>query len=122
MKNDRRHRDAEVEGAMTGATGSLTPSGSDEEFVPAERREVMGGSGVKNPGERDAGAYIGREPELAAETIPGGVKPGDERVAATASESSGEGSAERRVQGGDDEWPKGHRDGEDNAPERQRGS
>jgi hypothetical protein len=30
----------------------------------------------------DAGAYIGREPELENETIPGGVKPGDERVAA----------------------------------------
>ena len=32
----------EGEGAMTGATGSLTPAESDEEFVPAERREVMG--------------------------------------------------------------------------------
>ena len=32
--------------------------------------------------ELDAGAYIGREPELAAETIPGGVKPGDVRIAA----------------------------------------
>jgi hypothetical protein len=30
----------------------------------------------------DPGAYIGREPELAAETIPGGVQPADERVAA----------------------------------------
>ena len=27
---------------MTGATGSLTPPASDEEFIPAERREVMG--------------------------------------------------------------------------------
>ena len=27
---------------MTGATGSLTPRSSDEEFIPAERREVMG--------------------------------------------------------------------------------
>ena len=27
---------------MTGATGSLTPPSSDEEFIPAERREVMG--------------------------------------------------------------------------------
>jgi hypothetical protein len=32
--------------------------------------------------ELDPGAYIGREPELEEETIPGGVKPGDERVAA----------------------------------------
>ena len=30
----------------------------------------------------DPGAYIGHEPELEEETIPGGVKPGDERVAA----------------------------------------
>ena len=30
----------------------------------------------------DPGAYIGQEPELAAETIPGGVQPDDERVAA----------------------------------------
>ena len=32
--------------------------------------------------EQDPGAYIGSEPEREAETIPGGVKPGDERVAA----------------------------------------
>jgi hypothetical protein len=30
----------------------------------------------------DPGAYIGLEPELEEQTIPGGVKPGDERVAA----------------------------------------
>jgi hypothetical protein len=30
----------------------------------------------------DPGAYIGQEPEREAETIPGGVKPGDERIAA----------------------------------------
>jgi hypothetical protein len=107
MNEHQAHRKPEGEGAMTGATGSLTPAESDEEFVPAERREI----------ERDAGAYIGREPELAAETIPGGVRPADERVASTASESSGEGSAERRVQGGDDEWPTGHRDGDDNTPD-----
>jgi hypothetical protein len=32
--------------------------------------------------ELDPGAYIGHEPELEEESIPGGVKPGDERVAA----------------------------------------
>jgi hypothetical protein len=36
----------------------------------------------RRPDDLDAGAYIGREPELAAETIPGGVKPGDVRIAA----------------------------------------
>ena len=32
--------------------------------------------------EQDPGAYIGSEPERGSETIPGGIKPGDERVAA----------------------------------------
>lgn len=30
----------------------------------------------------DPGAYIGRKPERQAETIPGGVRPGDARIAA----------------------------------------
>ena len=42
MTDDRPDRAPEGEGAMTGATGSLTPPASDEEFIPAERREVMG--------------------------------------------------------------------------------
>lgn len=33
-------------------------------------------------GALDPGAYVGSEPELEAESIPGGVKPADERVAA----------------------------------------
>lgn len=56
----------------------------------------------------DPGAYIGRKPEFAAETIPGGVEPDDERVSAGDTQSSG---AERRVQGRDDEPPHGHREG-----------
>jgi hypothetical protein len=36
--------------------------------------------------ERDPGAYIGHEPELEEESIPGGVKPGDERIAAYGSQ------------------------------------
>ncbi len=28
------------DGALTGATGSLTPTSSDEEFIPAERLEI----------------------------------------------------------------------------------
>lgn len=31
---------------------------------------------------RDPGAYVGREPERQAATIPGGISPADERVAA----------------------------------------
>ena len=34
-------------------------------------------------GEQDPGAYVGQRPERQEESIPGGVKPGDERVAAT---------------------------------------
>ena len=34
----------------------------------------------------DAGAYVGNRPERQAETIPGGVRPGDERVAAHSTE------------------------------------
>ncbi len=60
----------------------------------------------------DAGAYIGRKPEFAAETIPGGVRPDDERVAATQSESSGEGAAEHRTDGIVEDTPHGHREGQ----------
>ena len=34
----------------------------------------------------DTGAYVGNRPERQAETIPGGVKPGDERIAAHSTE------------------------------------
>ena len=61
-------------------------------------------------GELDGGAYIGNRPELASETIPGGVDEDDERVSAADTQSSGEGSEEDRVQGRDDDWPGGHRD------------
>jgi hypothetical protein len=33
-------------------------------------------------GPEDAGAYVGNRPERQAETIPGGVEPEDERIAA----------------------------------------
>ena len=42
------------------------------------------------------GAYIGHEPELAAETILGGEDPRDERVAGTATQSNGVGEPETR--------------------------
>lgn len=46
-----------------------------------------GGDGVPT----DAGGYIGQEPELARETIPGGVQRGDVRVAAVATQPTGAG-------------------------------
>ena len=56
---------------------------------------------------RDPGAYIGHEPELAADRIPGGVRPGDERVAANSSEPgvppTPPPSGHREVDAGDDE-------------------
>jgi hypothetical protein len=51
----------------------------------------------------EAGAYIGHEPEREAETIPGGVRPDDQRIAAN---SSAPGRVTR-----DDSTPEGHREG-----------
>ncbi len=51
---------------------------------------------------RDPGAYIGNEPELEEESIPGGVQPGDERVAAHSTQVGPKGARE----------PSGHRDGQ----------
>jgi hypothetical protein len=51
----------------------------------------------------EAGAYIGRLPEREADTIPGGVRKDDERIAAY-------GSASGQV-GRDDTTPSGHREG-----------
>jgi hypothetical protein len=41
--------------------------------------------------EHDPGAFIGHEPEFAADRIPGGVRPEDERVAAIQSEPAAPG-------------------------------
>jgi hypothetical protein len=59
----------------------------------------------------DGGAYIGNRREFAAETIPGGVREGDERVAGSDSESS-EDKASERAQEDRTDWPHGHRDAE----------
>jgi hypothetical protein len=42
----------------------------------------------------DPGAYIGHEPELASERIPGGVQPEDERVAFNSSQRAVDGEAD----------------------------
>ncbi len=49
----------------------------------------------------DPGAYIGSEPELAADRIPGGVQPEDERVAANSSQhgAKGEPASARPIEG-----------------------
>jgi hypothetical protein len=51
----------------------------------------------------EAGAYIGHEPEREAETIPGGVRQDDQRIAAN---SSALGRVTR-----EDSTPTGHREG-----------
>jgi hypothetical protein len=58
----------------------------------------------------DPGAYIGHEPELAAETIPGGVQDDDERVAAHSTQGTGSGRPEERGQPAGP--PAGHRQGD----------
>ena len=68
----------------------------DDEHVDGSPRGSTAGE--------DPGAYIGHEPERATETIPGGVQPEDERVAAVASQPG------PAVDEG--EPPQGHRTGE----------
>lgn len=59
---------------------------------------------------RDAGAYIGRMPERASETIPGGVQRADERVAAVATQPGpARGPVPEATRGAP---PEGHREGE----------
>ena len=58
---------------------------------------------------RDAGAYIGRKPERATETIPGGLGPKDVRVAAVATQP-GPVRGETPADGGGAP-PEGHREG-----------
>jgi hypothetical protein len=58
----------------------------------------------------DAGAFIGQEPELGADSIPGGAQRGDERVAGVATRSTGPGAA-GDVPEDERGWPEGHREG-----------
>jgi len=55
-----------------------------------------------DPERRDPGAYVGREPERQAATIPGGISPADERVAAHSTQSGATSG---------DPVPDGHREG-----------
>ena len=60
----------------------------------------------------DAGAFLGREREFGADSVPGGVQRADERIAGTATQSTGAGA---RGAIPDDEGctdpPEGHREG-----------
>jgi hypothetical protein len=67
-----------------------------------DRNEREGATGDPNAHPDEAGAYIGRLPERQAETIPGGVRDDDERIAAYGSSSGKVGAGE--------ETPAGHRE------------
>jgi hypothetical protein len=51
----------------------------------------------------EPGAYVGRKPERQAETIPGGVRPDDERIAAHSTQAGDKSGVETT--------PDGHREG-----------
>jgi hypothetical protein len=59
--------------------------------------------------DEDPGAFIGRLPERAEETIPGGVRDDDERIAAHSTQGTGAGRPDVRGQPVDE--PSGHREG-----------
>lgn len=74
------------------ATGQRTPAPTDD------------GQRTDHPDRqhRDPGAYVGREPERQAATIPGGISREDERVAAHSTQSGATGA---------DPAADGHREG-----------
>ncbi len=63
---------------------------------------------MSDESERDAGAYIGNEPELAQDTIRGGLSPKDERVAGEATQSSGPAQQGANPEQGYESPPEGH--------------
>ena len=74
------------------STGQGTPAPTDD----GQRTDHP------DPEHRDPGAYVGREPERQAATIPGGISREDERVAAHSTQSGAT---------ADDPAPDGHREG-----------
>ena len=60
---------------------------------------------------RDPGAYIGRMPERATETIPGGVGPRDERVSAVGTQRGATRGMDPAAETGAARPPEGHREG-----------
>jgi hypothetical protein len=56
--------------------------------------EPKTGENLTTQTEPGPGAYLGRKPEREAETIPGGIEPEDERVAAYGSRPGADGEPE----------------------------
>jgi hypothetical protein len=76
----------------------------DEPERPSTPAPTDDGQRTDHPDDqhRDPGAYVGREPERQAATIPGGISPDDERVAAHSTQSGATAA---------DPSPDGHREG-----------
>ena len=71
--------ETEGAGAMTGATGSLTPDDADEAFVPAETREISDAAAARDV---TAAAHRRREARNADRTDePGRLRERDDRTA-----------------------------------------
>ncbi len=85
---------------------------------PANTRAGDGSATQGDDRNPDAGAFIGRLPERATETIPGGVGPKDVRVSAVATQP---GPVRGDVPGaGEGAPPDGHREGENATDDRVR--
>jgi len=84
---------------MTDHDTRHTPEATDRETDDRQRHQAPHQEVAHDPG-----AYVGREPERLAETIPGGIGPKDERVSAVATQPSGG--------EGPDVPPSGHRQGD----------
>ena len=67
----------------------------------SDRRRNLTEDPLAHPDE--PGAYVGRKPERQAESIPGGVRPDDERIAAHSTQVGDTSGVERT--------PDGHREG-----------
>jgi hypothetical protein len=79
---------------------------ADRQGPRAERGASPSGDGQRtdrpDAERRDPGAYVGREPERQGATIPGGISPADERIAAHSTQSGPTSG---------DPVPDGHREG-----------
>jgi hypothetical protein len=76
-------------------------TGSGPDDTPAATKDGQR-TDHPDPERLDPGAYVGREPERQAATIPGGISPADERVAAHSTQSGPTAG---------DTVPEGHREG-----------
>jgi hypothetical protein len=87
--------------------GSVLPINAETDMTEHDRPHP---SESATDEDLDPGAFVGNRPERQAETIPGGIGPKDERIAANSTQS---GAPSR------DDTPAGHREAD--APDRREG-